>query len=100
MVGLDSAVLGRNRGALDQRQQVALNAFARDIAAAAAAFAHADLVDLVQEYDAVVFARIDRFLHQLIVVQELVGLFVDEDLVGIRDRQPAGLGPAAHLAED
>src|SRR5437016_4571767 len=70
VVGLDRAVLGRDRGAFDQRQQVALHAFARDIAAAAAV-AHADLVDLVEEHDAVVLDRVDGFQHQLVAVQRI-----------------------------
>src|SRR6476661_3266018 len=99
MVGLDRAVLGRNRGAFDQGQQVALHAFARDVAAAAAAFAHADLVDLVEKHDAVVLDRVDRLLHKLIAVEQLVGFLVDQKLMGILNRQPARLGPSAHLAE-
>src|ERR1700733_6373069 len=100
MVGLHRAVLGRYGSAFDQGQEVALNAFARDVAAAAA-IAHADLVDLVQKHDAVVLDRIDRFLHQLIAIQQLVGFLVDQELMGILDREAAGLGPAAaHLAED
>ena len=51
VVGLHRAVLGGDRGALDQRQQIALHAFARDVAAAAAV-AHADLVDLIEKHDA------------------------------------------------
>ena len=99
VIGFDRAVLGRHRRAFDQRQQVALHALARDVAADAAV-AHADLVDLVEEHDAVVLDRVDRFLHQLVVIQQLVGFLVDEELVRALDRQPAGLGAAAHLAED
>ena len=40
------------------------------------------------------------FLHQLIAIEQLVGFLVDQELVGILDGQAAGLGPAAHLAED
>ena len=36
VVGLHGAMLGRDRGAFDQRQQIALHAFARDVAADAA----------------------------------------------------------------
>jgi hypothetical protein len=53
VVGLDHAVLGGHRAALHQRQQVALHALARDIGAAALLGAAGDLVDLVQEHDAV-----------------------------------------------
>ena len=60
VVGLHRPVLGRDRGALDQRQQVALHALARDVGADAAALrARADLVDLVEEHDAVVLDAAD-----------------------------------------
>jgi len=99
VVGLDRAMLGRHRGSFDQGQQIALHALARDVAALAV-FADADLVDLVQEHDAVVFDRADRFLNQLVVIQQLVGFLVDQNLVRAFDGQPPGLGAAAHLAED
>ena len=51
MVGLHRPVFGGDRGALDQRQQVALDALARD--RAAAHVGDRDLVDLVEEDDAV-----------------------------------------------
>src|SRR3546814_5516487 len=60
VVGLDRAVLGADGAALDQRQQIALHAFARDIRAAGVLAALADLVDLVDEDDAVFFGVADR----------------------------------------
>ena len=36
----------------------------------------------------------------MVAVQQLVGFFVDQDLVRAFDRQAARLGPSAHLAED
>ena len=71
-------------GAFDQRQQIALHAFARHVAADAAV-ARADLVDLVEEDDAVVLHRLDRLLRELFGVEQLVGFFVDEGFVGRRD---------------
>ena len=60
-----------------------------------------DLVDLVEEDDAVLLDRLDRFLHQLVVVEQLVGFLVDQDVVRFRDRDAARLGAAAaELAED
>ena len=56
VVGLHRSVLGVDGGALDQRQQVALHAFARHVGAAQA-FAAGDLVDLVEEDDAVLLDR-------------------------------------------
>ena len=82
VVGLHRAVLGRDGGALDQRQQVALHALARHVGADAA-LARGDLVDLVEEDDAVLLDRLDRFLHQLVAVEQLVGFLVDQELVAI-----------------
>jgi hypothetical protein len=59
VVGRDHAVLGVDRGAFDDGQNVALHAFARDVGAVAA-FAAGDLVDLVEEDDAGVFDALDR----------------------------------------
>ena len=53
VVGLHHAVLGGDGAALDQRQQVALHAFARDVGAADGLAAPGHLVDLVDEDDAV-----------------------------------------------
>src|SRR5579872_96693 len=99
MIGFHRAVLGRNRRAFDQRQQVALHALARYFAADAA-IPHADLVYLVQEDDAVAFDRRDRLEHELIAIQQLVRFFIDENFVRTLDRQPPRLGAAAQLAED
>ena len=52
VVGLHHAVARGDRRALDQRQQVALHALARDVGARDLAAAR-DLVDLVEEHDAV-----------------------------------------------
>src|SRR5712692_1393420 len=54
VVGADDPVLGVDRGALDDRQKVALHALAGDLGTVAT-FAPGDLVQLVQEDDARVF---------------------------------------------
>jgi hypothetical protein len=87
-------VLGGDGGALDQRQQIALHTLARDVGTGTA-FAAADLVDLVEEHDAVVLDRLDGFLQHLVAVEQLVGFLGNEDLVGFRDRDPSRLGAAA-----
>ena len=76
MVGLHRAVFGADRGALDQRQQIALHALAADVAAAETAFhrAGADLVDLVEEHDAVVLGMLERVLRQPVTVQQPIRL--------------------------
>ena len=59
MVGFDRTVFRADRCAFDQRQQVALNAFAADIAATGF-LPRSHLVDLVKEHDAVLFNRLKR----------------------------------------
>ena len=61
VVGLDHAVLGVDGRALDQRQQVALHALARDVGALRLG-ARRDLVDLVDEDDAVLLGVGERAL--------------------------------------
>src|SRR5947209_6376978 len=68
MVGLDRAVFGCNRGALDQRQQVALHALARNIGAAASV-ARANLVDLVEKHDAVALDLGEGFARHGILIE-------------------------------
>src|SRR6202043_1182524 len=81
-------------------QEIALHALARHVGADAA-LAGTDLVDLVEEYDAVVLDHLDRFLRELIVVEQLVGFLVDQDVVGFVHGDPARLGAAAaELAEN
>ncbi len=96
--GLHRPVLGGDRRALDQRQQVALHALARD-AAADAALARRDLVDLVEEDDAVVLDRFDAPARiDLVLVEQLVGFLVDQQVVGILDRGLARLGRLPPMA--
>ena len=51
VIGLHGAVLGVDRGSLDDRQQVALHPLARDVRAAGRALVAGDLVELVDEDD-------------------------------------------------
>ena len=103
VVRLHRAVLRRDGGALDQRQEVALHALARHVGAAAA-LAAGDLVDLVEEDDAVVLDLPDRLLHERVLVEELVGFLRDQRLVGLaHGRAPrlacaAAEGLAEHVA--
>src|SRR5262249_24858433 len=77
VIGLDDAVLRRHRRAFDERQQVALHAFARHARAAPLA-ALRDLVDLVDEDDAVLLAVGQRLRLDFLVVDELAGFFLDQ----------------------
>ncbi len=74
MVGLDRTIFGRNLGPFDQRQQIALHAFTADIGADPFRTG-ADLVDLVDEDDAVLLHHLDGAAHHFFLIQELVALF-------------------------
>ena len=51
-----------------------------------------DLVDLVEEHDAVVLDRLDRLLHELVLVEQLVGFLADQGFVGFLHGDAARLG--------
>ena len=71
--------------ALDDGQEVALDALAADVRADAAALAR-DLVDLVEEDDAALLGALERLVDHLIHVDELVQLVLEEDAAGLGDR--------------
>ena len=76
VVGLHRAVLGGYGGPLDQRQQIALHAFAAD--RAAAHIADRDLVDFIDEHDAVGFGIGQRDAGDVVLVHPLFGFFLDQ----------------------
>ena len=84
VVCLDHAVLGVDGATLDQRQQVTLYPFTGDIGARALA-ALADLVDLVEEDDAVVLDRGNGLLLQLFRVDQAGRFLFDQRLHGLLD---------------
>ena len=77
VVGLDRAVFGADGRTFDQRQQVALHAFAADVAALHV-LALGDLVDFIDEDDAVLLAGGDGLGADLVFVDQLAGFFLDE----------------------
>ena len=87
-------MLGGDRRAFDQRQQIALHAFARHIGAAAV-FTGTDLVDLVEENDGIAFGLADRFLHHLILIEQLIALFGDQRFIDVAHGGAARFGLAA-----
>src|SRR3546814_1721935 len=92
-------MLGGHRGALDEWQQVALNALARDVGAAALG-ARGDLVDLVQEDDAVLLDSGDRGADYRLLVEQLVALLGDQHLIGLRDGHAALLDASTHRSAE
>src|SRR5262249_44537556 len=104
MVGLHRPVFGADGGALDQWQKIGLHAFAGDIGTTDALGAPANLVDLVEKHDAVVFDVADRLLDRRVVVDQLVGLFRHQDVEAVAHGNLARLGAlteclAEHLGE-
>ena len=90
MVGADHAVARIDRGALDDRQDVALHAFARDVRTVTG-FAAGDLVDLIDEDDAHLFGALDGQPRDLLHVDQLVFFFLDQVIDGFGDRHLAAL---------
>ena len=92
VVGLHHAVARRDGGALHERQQVALHALARDIGSLHFRAAR-DLVDLIEEHDAVLLRIGKRAALQLVVVHQARRLLLGEDLGRLAD--PHAPQPAA-----
>src|SRR5262245_53928947 len=100
MVCFHRAVLCIDGGSFDQRQQVSLHPFTRYVGASQS-FTSGDLVDLVEEHDSVLLDCAYRFLYELIIVEQLVGLLVHQNVMRFLDADPAGLGTAtAELSEN
>ena len=79
VVRLDHPVLRVDGRAFHQRQQIALHALTRHLAATVFTAA-GDLVDLVEEHDAVLLDVGDGLVLELLFVQQLGRLFVDQQL--------------------
>ena len=103
VVSLDRAVFGVDGAALHDGQDVALHALAGDVRAAGLRTA-GDLVDLVDEKDAILLRLVNGLAGGLVHVDELADLFLLEDLARLDDRHLADLlflghQPAEHIAE-
>ena len=77
VIGAHHAVAGVDGRAFDDRQNVALHAFAGDVGAVAA-FAPGDLVDFVEEDDAGLFHALDGHARDLIHIDEPLLFFLDQ----------------------
>ncbi len=101
VVGVHDAVLGVDGAALDDGQKVALHALARDVGSAGLAVGRGDLVDLVDEDDAHLLGALLGEADYLLVVHQLGGLLLHEQLVGIPDLElAAGALGREGLAEE
>src|SRR3546814_10995211 len=99
MVCLHRPIFGRDRCALDQRQQVALHALTAH--RAAAHVADRALVDLVEEDDPARLGIGKRAARDIVLIQALVLLLLDEARRGFENRQLAALswGPAPGVSQ-
>ena len=97
VVGLDHPVLGVHGRAFDDRQDVALYAFAADVGSMAA-FAPRDLVDFVDEDDAGLLHAIDRGAGDAFPCRELLLFFLRQRVERFRHLQPALPRPALEEA--
>ncbi len=94
-VRLNRAILGVDRAALHNGQDVTLNAFPADIGTATSATL-CDLVDFIDEHDAVLLRTGNGFVLHGIHVDELGRLFLHEQLPGFLHLHMADLGALGH----
>ena len=85
VVRLHRPVLGGDGRPLDQGQEIALHALARDVRPGPIG-ARGDLVDLVDEHDSGVFGQVDGFGGDRVLVEQLIALLGDQRRPGGRDR--------------
>ena len=97
VVGPHHAVFRVDRRAFDDRQDVALHAFAADVGAVAA-LAPGDLVDLVDEDDAGLLHALDRRARDALHVDQLLLFFLGQRLERLRHAQLALLRPSLEQA--
>src|SRR5665213_633671 len=90
MVRADHAVARVDGGSLDNRQNVALHAFAGHIRAVPG-FASGNFVDFIDEDDAHLFGALNSQARYLIHIQQLVFFFLDQIVKGFRNRHFAAL---------
>jgi hypothetical protein len=96
VVGLHHPVLRLDVRPLDDRQQVALHPFARDVGTAHLPLPSRDLVDLVKEDDPQRLHALERVGHHVIEVDQLVELLVEQDATRLAHRHGALLRLLGH----
>ena len=85
VVRLHHAVLRLHVRAFDDRQQVALHAFARHVGAAHLRALAGDLVDLVEEDDAELLDALERVGGDVLQVDQLLELLLEQDAPRLGD---------------
>ena len=89
VVGLDLTMSRGDLRTLDDGKNVALHPFPAHIGPPARRIGGRDLVDLVNEDDAVFLDPPQRFAGQTLLVDQTRGFFADEHLAGLGNRQLA-----------
>src|SRR6266849_4479943 len=95
VIGADDPVLGRDRGPLDDGEEVTLHAFAADVRPMTP-FPARDLVELVQEDDARVLGPADGLRHDIVHVDELLRFFLGQEPPRLGHPDLAALRPTRH----
>ena len=85
MVGLHRTILRSNGAALDNRQNITLNAFTAHICPAGAALGRY-LVNFVDEDNAALLSLLNGHLDNIVHVDEFIGFLLPEDLPGLCHR--------------
>ena len=96
VIGLHHAVLRLHVRAFDDRQQVALHAFARDVGPAHLRPLAGDLVDLVEEDDAELLDALERVGGDVVQVDQLLELLLEQNATRLGDLHRALLLPLGH----
>ncbi len=100
VIGADRAVLGIDGRALDYRQQVALDALARNVGTASAGLAPGDFVDFIDEDDAGLLGALDRVVRDLVHIDQPRRFFLRQNFQRLGNLDRALLGLLGHdLAE-
>ena len=94
VIGTHHAVLGGDRTAFHQGQEIALHTFPRHIGTTVFA-ALGDLVDLVEKYDAVLLHVVQGATLDVFFIDELGSLFVGQQFQGVLDPHTAAAGARA-----
>ena len=87
VIGADHAVLRGHRRAFHQRQEVALHALSRDFGRSPLA-ARGDLVNLVNEDDAVLLGIVEGPAADLVLIEQLARLLIRQQLHGLGNPEP------------
>src|SRR6185437_5027546 len=88
VIGFDWTISGADRRSFDDREKIPLHALSRHVGTNLVAPAD-DLVDLINEDDGPLLDLLDRAVHHLIPIDQLIGLFLNQEPARFLDRKLA-----------